>query len=349
MNNKKQLRKTLTFLLRLKGIAMIMCLIPTMVVCTPNTDDTPPWTPDNNTDGRGQNIITDTPKELEVIPSGYYSAANKRGTLVELYYDTYESMTYAQKTMTLRKRAIVYIPYGYSEETGYNIFYLMHGGWGNEASTLGTPDRPSTFKNVIDNAIADGKFAPLIIVCPTYNNTNLNGQDSDNFSLALQLNRNYHNELLNDLIPAAESRYSTFAESTTPQVIAASRTHRGFGGFSMGSVATWRTFQNCLDYFYYFMPMSCGTSLDDDEIFRAAKGYNKSDYFVFLMTGTNDFAYSYDNSRVAKMRNSEYFTEVTEESSGNFAYRVKEGYGHDGRAANEYTYNGLMLFWKLFH
>lgn len=136
----------------------------------------------------------------------------------------------------------------------------------------------------------------MIIVCPTYNNTSNN--DSDNFSLALNLNRNYHNELRNDLIPAVESKYSTFAKDTTPEEIKNSREHRGFGGFSIGSVATWRTFQNCLDYFKYFMPMSCGTSLDDDNIWSAAENYEQNDYFVFTMTGTDDFAYSYVNQRV---------------------------------------------------
>ncbi len=284
------------------------------------------------------------PEQLAEIPDDYFSAAKEKGTLVELYYDTYESMTYEQKTTPLKKRAIVYLPYGYTDEKEYNVFYLMHGGWGNESTTLGTPDNPSSFKNVIDNAIEHGKFDRLIIVCPTYNNTNENGQDSANFSLALQLNQNYHNELINDLIPAVESKYHTYAEDVTPQAVAASRDHRGFGGFSMGSVATWRTFQNCLDYFSYFIPMSCGTSLDDDNILEAAKGREQSDYFVYIMTGTEDFAYSYDNNRAEKMRTSPYFTEAAEGAHGNFAYCVKKGYSHGGVAAIEYTYNGLMLF-----
>ncbi len=243
-----------------------------------------------------------------------------------------------------KKHAVVYLPAGYDETQKYNIFYLMHGGWGNENQTLGTSDRPSGFKNVIDNAIANGDFEPLIIVCPTYNNTS--PEDSASFSLALQLNRNYHNELVNDLIPAVEGTYSTYAQDTTPEALQASRDHRGFGGFSMGSVATWRTFQNCLDYFHYFMPMSCGTTLDDETIFEAAKGHEQSDYFVWVMTGTNDFAYSYENNRVEKMRGSDYFTEADTEQDGNFAYRVKEGYDHGGIASMEYTYNGLCWFWK---
>ena len=114
----------------------------------------------------------------------------------------------------------------------------------------------------------------------------------------------------------------------------------------MGSVATWRTFQNCLDYFKYFLPMSCGTSLDDDNIWAAAEKYNQDDYFVFMMTGTDDFAYSYVNRRSDKMRNSDYFKEMTDATNGNFLYLIKEGYSHNGLAANEYTYNGLCWFWE---
>lgn len=114
----------------------------------------------------------------------------------------------------------------------------------------------------------------------------------------------------------------------------------------MGSVETWRTFQNCLDYFKYFMPMSCGTFLDDDTIWEAAKSYNQDDYFVFSMTGTDEFAYSYVNQRVQKMRNSDYFTELTADTNGNFVYRIMDGYSHNGLAANTYTYNSLRWFWN---
>jgi hypothetical protein len=220
----------------------------------------------------------------------------------------------------------------------------MHGGWGNETSTLGTPNRPNPFNNVIDNAIENGDIEPLIIVCPTYNNTS--SEDSASFGLALELTGNYHNELINDLIPAVESKYSTYAESLSLQGLMQSRDHRGFGGFSMGSVATWRTFQYGLDYFRYFLPMSCGTSLDEENIFAAAKNRDQNDYFVWVITGTEDFAYRYDENRVEQMRNSPYFTEQGNARSGNFVYRVKTGYSHDGLAAMEYTYNGLLWFWN---
>ena len=193
--------------------------------------------------------------------------------------------------------------------------------------------------------VAAGEMRPLIIVCPTYNNTNANGLDSSSFPLAMQLTENYHNELINDLIPAVEGTYHTFAASARIDDLVASRDHRGFGGFSMGAVTTWRTFQYALDYFHYFLPMSCGTSLNDEEIIAAAHGRNPDGYFVFIMTGTNDFAYSYDEARANRIKASRYFADVDKKATGNFAFRVKPAYSHDGTAAMEYAYNGMKAFW----
>lgn len=117
---------------------------------------------------------------------------------------------------------------------------------------MGTPGSEREFKHIMDHAIEDGKIQPLIIVLPTYNNAS--PSDSGDYSLALRLTDNFHNELVNDLIPAAESKYSTYAESTDLAGLAASRDHRAFGGFSMSSMNTWRAFQHCLDYFRYFAP-----------------------------------------------------------------------------------------------
>ena len=113
----------------------------------------------------------------------------------------------------------------------------------------------------------------------------------------------------------------------------------------MGAVSTWRTFQYGLDYFRYFLPMSCGTALDMANIVDAARSTDESGFFVWVITGSNDFAHPYDVSRVELMRRSAGFSEADSERDGNFAFRVKEGYAHDGVAAQEYTYNGLRWFW----
>lgn len=100
----------------------------------------------DSTTAEGQVTSGSLPGELAQIPQEYFEEADQQGTLVELEYDTYESMTYEEEEEVLHKRAIVYLPYGYSEETAYNVFYLMHGGWSNETTYLGTPDRPNDLK-----------------------------------------------------------------------------------------------------------------------------------------------------------------------------------------------------------
>lgn len=288
------------------------------------------------------------PKELSRIPETYFTDAEHPGTLMELYYDTYESMTYEQESKTLHKRAIVYLPYGYSEDTRYNVFYLMHGGWSDETAYLGTPNGPGSFKHVLDHAIEDGKIQPMIVVCPTYNNES--EKDSWDYSLAIQLTDNYHNELIHDLIPAVEGSYSTYAEDTTLEGIRASRDHRAFCGFSMGSVATWRTFQYCLDYFRYFMPSSGNLTSDGEYMASMVRdsGHEWSDFFIFAASGTDDFAYSafkYQIEAMAAVRDGT-FRLADNEAEGNLYFLEQEGGTHNGEYAMEYFYNGLCWIWQ---
>lgn len=331
----------------MKGFKLIFLLVAPMIglsSCASQNDDIPVIGGDQNGGDNGETSTHLIPDELVEIPTEYFSESEEQGQLIELNYETYESFSYEERTEPLNKRAIVYLPFNYDENTKYNVMYIMHGGWSNETTTLGTPNNPSSFKNVIDNAIENGDMKPLIIVCPTYNNTNENGQDSDNYSLALQLTRNYHNELVNDLMPAVEGRFSTYAENTSLDGLRASRDHRGFMGFSMGSVTTWRTFEYCLDYFRYFFPSSGAITSDSSYMDNIVEnsGYSDDDFFIWGMSGTSDFAYSSFSNQMNAMMNGEHFHESNDENSGNIAFNVKEGYSHNGVAQQEYFYNGLL-------
>lgn len=211
---------------------------------------------------------------------------------------------------------------------------------------MGTTEAPRDFKHIMDHAIQDGKIQPLIIVLPTYNNTS--GSDSGEYSLSLQLTANFHNELVNDLIPAVESKYSTYAKTTDEAGLAASRDHRAFGGFSMGAMNTWRTFEHCLDYFRYFAPSSGGPIGDGTYMADIVKrsGHSPVDFFIFTASGTKDFAYSGFKNGVMDMAQTDMFTLADAEAEGNLSFREREGYAHDGDAANEYMYNALRFFWS---
>lgn len=287
------------------------------------------------------------PEEIPHIPTDYLTPAEQQGQLIRLDYDTWESFTYEQQSRRLTKTAWVYLPYGYDEGVKYNVFYYMHGGWSNETTTLGTTDEPSAFKHAIDHAIQDGLMTPMILVCPTYNNTS--PSDSGDYGLALQLTDRYHNELLNDLIPAVEGKYSTWAEDTTPAGIRASRDHRGFGGFSMGSVTTWHTFEYCLDYFRYFMPMSgnMGDGKWAADVVKASD-WQPEDFFIWTATGTEDFAGASFAAQIESMttRYGDVFTMADHEAAGNLSFRLREGGTHGGEDAMDYGFAGLCWFWN---
>ena len=334
---------------------MFIILVLTMIMLcvsacgkTDNKEQSSVNNTSNISNTQSANLSGTVPDELEYIPDEYENPATQQGTLNKLTYDTWESFSYEQKSNKITKEACVYLPYGYTDEEEYNVFYLSHGGWSNETTLMGTDDNPKSFKNVIDNAIQDGNIKPLIIVLPTYNNTSEN--DSSDYSLAIQLTNQFHNELVNDLIPAVESKYSTYAKDTTPQGLKESRDHRGFGGFSMGSVNTWNTFRYCLDYFRYFMPMSGSYTTDGEYMADLVRqqGYSSQDFFIFAASGTDDFAYSAFKAQIMAMANNSggMFKLAKNESEGNMSFLEREGYKHDAKATDEYTYNGLRFFWN---
>lgn len=309
---------------------------------TENTVSEEDMVPMDGQTGSGQ-----IPEELARIPEEYFGVASEQGTLERLEYQTWESMSYGDRTELLTKTAYIYLPYGYSEEIPYPVLYLMHGGWSNETTYLGTPENPHELKNILDHAIQDKSMAPVIVVCPTYNNTS--PEDSADYGLALRLTDNYHNELVNDLIPAVEGTYSTYAEGTSPQALMDSRSYRAFAGFSMGSVTTWHTFQYCMDYFRYFLPSSGNLTSDGAymEQLVTDAGYGSEDFFIYAMSGTEDFAYAAFTNQIQAMINAPdgIFVEAVNENDGNLAYRVQEGNAHDGNAALQYIYNGLIWLW----
>ena len=79
--------------------------------------------------------------------------------------------------------------------------------------------------------------------------------------------------------------------------------------------------------------------------FVRQSGHGPDDFFIYAMSGTADFAYSAFKRQIDSMAQNDMFTLADNEADGNLAFREREGYQHDGRASNEYTYNGLLFFW----
>ena len=285
-------------------------------------------------------------KILKEIPSEYLKKCINQGKLVDFYYDTYDSLTYDEKKIKIRKKATVYLPYEYNKNKKYNVYYLMHGGWSNETTQLGSEKNPNDFKNVIDNMINNKNISPLIIICPTYNNLNKN--DSSSYELSGNyLAPNFYRELINDLMPKVETTYSTYAESGSLIDLEKSRDHRCFAGFSMGSVCTLNVFSHLLNYIKYYQPMSGSINPQYLDYAVSNNKYHKK-FFLFAITGTQDFAGNGFKNLINTLLNytSNNFILADNEDDGNVAFRLKQGYSHDENALREYVYNGLLWFFN---
>lgn len=78
----------------------------------------------------------------------------------------------------------------------------------------------------------------------------------------------------------------------------------------------------------------------------SGSGHTPDDFFIFTASGTEDFAYSGFKRGVMAMVETDTFTLADNEADGNLSFREREGYAHDGNAANEYMYNALRFFWR---
>lgn len=270
-------------------------------------------------------------------PAAYKTDCSRQGKIESLAYKT------SVYTNQLTKTAYVYLPYGYDASKQYNILYLMHGGGGNEKSIF---VENKVLQRYLDHMIANGDIEPMIVVTPTVNNAA--GSD------ATANNKNFWNELKQDVVPAIEGKYSTYAASTSASDLKASRSHRAFAGFSMGSLCTWGVLLHDLDYFRYIMPLSgdCweGSTADEKataiETAIAKQGYGKNDFELLCMTGSKDIAYSAMNAQVEAMKKKTgTFAYTSDFSKGNFYFMVCEGGTHwwDGYIC-DYIYDGLPYF-----
>jgi len=280
-------------------------------------------------------------KHFKPLPGEYRMPSDKPGSIERLHYKTKNPDGGLDE-----KKVNVYLPYGYDPDNAdrkYNVLYLMHGGGENEDLLFGGPGENRELKNILDNMIAKGELEPLIVVTPTFN-----GGMND---VAL-----FHDELVDDILPLVETTYHTYAASGSPEDLKASRAHRAFGGFSMGSVTTWHVFVNKLDYFKYFVPLS-GDSWALGErsgglmpretaafLAEAARksGYAPQDYYIFSATGDLDIAYPNLKPQVDAMRqHTDVFIYSSDKTKGNFYFLVAEGGSHAWNWQNQYLYGIL--------
>ena len=277
------------------------------------------------------------------VPEEYFNSADEQGSVVQI---TYDSKDYAGDESDITKTAYVYLPYCYDEndlDTRYDICYLMHGWGGHEGEWF----EYGSIKEMLDSMIEKGDIQPTIFVSPTFYSNS-----STDFSSSVAQLRQFHKDLEENLMPAVEGQFRTYAESTSPDDLKASRDHRAFAGFSLGSVTTWLQFCYDSDYIRYFLPMS-GSSWyyggygdfqiekNVDHIEQLVKDNNLDErgYFIYHAVGTNDTVKSQSIDMAEEMLSrSDVFT------PDHYVFYQREGGQHDHISCREFMYNALPLF-----
>jgi enterochelin esterase-like enzyme len=130
-----------------------------------------------------------------------------------------EMIEYDSKTVGTRRKMQVYTPPGYSNETKYPVLYLLHGIGGDETEW----QRFAQPEILLDRLIAKGKAVPMIVVMPNGRAQANDRAEGDVFAAAPAFAK-FERDLLDDVIPVIDARYSTHR----------GREHRALAGLSMG-------------------------------------------------------------------------------------------------------------------
>jgi enterochelin esterase-like enzyme len=189
---------------------------------------------------------------------------------------------------------LVYTPPGYEKNTAkkYPVFYLISG----------TTDTEETFFKVgrinfiLDNLIAEGKAAPMIVVIP-YGNpaariAEQTGQakPSDLMSReskdAINRSKMFETDLITKVIPFIETNYRAISD----------RNSRAVGGFSRGGGQTLRAGFGNMDQFAWICCYSAYLSTPEMEtnfkhIYTKPEQTNKDLKLLWVSVGNDDFLY----------------------------------------------------------
>ena len=164
--------------------------------------------------------ITLGPDDVRAVPD---APAGFNAPREGIAHGRIEMIEYDSKTVGTRRKMLVYTPPGYSPQTKYPVLYLLHGIGGDETEW----QRFTQPEHLLDNLIADGKAVPMILVFPN-GRAQKNDRAEGNVFASAPAFATFERDLLNDVIPAIESRYSTLTD----------REHRALAGLSMGGGQT---------------------------------------------------------------------------------------------------------------
>lgn len=246
-------------------------------------------------------------------------AASDLYTVKEVPHGMLSKVWYDSPSLEMKRRMYVYTPPGYESGTSkYPVFYLLHGGGGDEDAwtTLGRACQ------IMDNLIAQQKAVPMIVVMTNGNPGEAAApgeaprKKEDQSEGIFQMgSRAFEKSLVQDVIPFMDTHYRTLP----------GKGNRAVGGLSMGGLQTMNLAFDYTGSFDYYGVMSMGIT-DPDRSGRSwfpdvdqrimnlkSEGYR----LYWIGCGSEDFLFQAAKNLVARM----------EENQLEFIYRESGG-GH---------------------
>jgi enterochelin esterase-like enzyme len=180
---------------------------------------------------------------------------------------------YQSRTTNAWRRAYVYTPPDYDarQKARYPVLYLQHGAGENETGWT----KQGRANLILDNLIAAGRAAPMIVVMETGYATKA-GASANAFE----------DVLINDLIPMIDAQYRTSAD----------REHRAMAGLSMGGGQTLQITSAHPDTFAWIGAFSAPIRNFDvktsfNGVFTDAAAYNKRVRLLWFGAGTGEVTF----------------------------------------------------------
>ncbi len=154
------------------------------------------------------------PKALAAAPAGFDARRDniERGNV--------ESVEYDSKTVGAKRRMVIYTPPGYSKESKYPAFYLLHGIGDNDTGWTKKGEAAA----ILDNLYAEKKIVPMIVVMPDGRATTEPAPANLFQEKVFKTFEAFEDDLLKDVIPYVESHYSVRTDAE----------RRALAGLSMG-------------------------------------------------------------------------------------------------------------------
>lgn len=273
------------------------------------------------------------------IPSIYLADCPNKGTVEKTVWQSYDYKNKRRYENTF----FAYLPYGYdpNSDKEYNVLYLLHGSGENSAYWLAQltykGSRTEKTKIVLDNMHYYGLCEDTIVITPT---SNLNGT------------ANFYKELLDEIMPLAETKYKTKAhlygknvEDIKDEDFISSRQYRAYAGLSLGSMIGWSILAYELPYFGYYGFYSGGS-------YGLTQYYNDSKTTVANSEYKVLYAYHSCGNDSMYSNHLEEYNGLLKASNGkllpgqntNFLYKAKFGHEYAAWIIDLYNSLGYVFF-----